>query len=87
MVIYEHTAAIGLTASITRLMTSTALLHVSIVLIASSARLRAAVSISVSFSRVGLSRSDVAELVMVSAASEELAFADTVIVKSVAGSV
>jgi hypothetical protein len=42
-----HTAAIGLTASITSFITSTAQLHVSIVLIASSARRRAADDISI----------------------------------------
>jgi hypothetical protein len=83
--IYRYTVAMGLTASITRLITSTALLHVSIVSIASSARPRAALNVSVWFSRVGLYRSAVAELA--AAVNEELASADTVIVKCVADSV
>jgi hypothetical protein len=44
----RRTAAIGLTASMTCLITSTALLHVSMVFIASSARRRVASNISVS---------------------------------------
>jgi hypothetical protein len=86
--IYGHTAAMALTASITRFITSTALLHVSIILIASSARPRAVDNVSIWLSRAGLSRSAVAELAVLTAAvTEELAFADTVIVKTVADSV